>query len=43
MVICIRCRSQLDLRGHALGCQATRRAVSDAELADALLRKGLLK
>jgi hypothetical protein len=43
MVICFGCRAHLDTNPHALGCAVTRRAVSDAQLAEVLIRKGIVR
>lgn len=42
MIICIGCRHDIQQGPHALGCQVTRRIVSDARLAEALLKRGAI-
>jgi hypothetical protein len=42
-VVCIACRAKLQVEPHAFGCPATRRSVSDKELAEILIKKGVIK
>lgn len=42
-VVCIACRSRLQVEAHKLGCPATRRSMDDAMLAEVLIKKGIVK